>query len=97
MEVECFWGHVHNMKTALFKYKSQEIQKWHSGRNWGDQEKNTEENKLSREKVAAGISQSVLDKGKFQILLSSRSVQAIEMVLLKPLVKSHAAGDTRGC
>lgn len=42
--------------------------------------RNTKENKLSREKAAAGISQSVLDKGKFQILFSSRSVQAIEMV-----------------
>lgn len=59
--------------------------------------RNTKENKLSREKAAAGISQSVLGKGKFQILFSSRSVQAIEMVLLKPLVKSHAAGDTRSC
>lgn len=59
--------------------------------------RNTEENKLSREKAAAGISQSVLDKGKFQILLSRRSVQTIEMVLLKPLVKSHVAGGKRSC
>lgn len=53
--------------------------------------RNTEENKLSRERAAASISQSGLDKRKYQILFSNKSMQIIKMVLLKLLVKSDTS------